>query len=995
MNPSHPVAHRQNLDCCVLIPARTLEDFPTDFDDSDARSTLAAWTVAWHPALIAAAKKVPSWYRADSPPEPDPEFGRTSDDEIQPTPRRLIFAPAPSIDWLPDGYQDRSQTAGAVWVTGPDRQSLLDQLAKLGHIPAQTTSLTLGNRTIDASDFYAASYAALQVEVMTRRLRYTSNLDQIHLQTRLVDAATAFLNQQTADAIAALHDVFDCLAEERDHYFSTDPYLIDLTLVVPSTLDDAAADPSIAASANAEDVNEDGANEDDGVLKTPVNVLVDADAIEKIGESSESDSDTKLLRRWMQQYQIGWAAGGVSSDVAFDLLNYPAAANAIKDARSKTAQCIGAAPRVYGGFACDTPADLIDVIATLGYQGVIPINFANGTGHQREAKVTVPVVSNNDELGGSDSNGIDALTAKPIDASSDAAFLAIGPQLGTSIDGGEIATALMVHWPGQGCDSFHDLRRIASWSLVLGRFWKIDDYFSLGEPAYHAAKWPPIGSSTLPGNDGPLNDSANPITRSADAFRQTATERQARLTDAIADLIDGSKIDGSEIDNDPSPTRIAKSVGLDATDTSGQCKLLINSLSIPSRLTANTSVAPVPSDHVYSSGRDTDDVGQESFRSQVDVPAMGYALVGPHSSNHATSSKTNTKTSVGRLGGWMRNRLLGRGRGIADGMRLQNEFMEVAISDKFAGIAGVYSGAARGNRFSMRLVAKSESIAGDSEIRCDRVRVLHSSPTNGQIEATGRLFLGDTEMASFANRFSLDSGSRLVHVDVDLTLNPSVQFSEDVWRECIASRVAVPEEASICRALIRDKVHRTQRRKMLAPLGLVVDEADRQTLITSDGYPLHQRLGERFYDTLLMVRGQANHRFRLRYGFDVTQPVATAWSGLVPTTQTSVAANFALPATGWFASVAPRDVVVSDMAVRKSTDGKLELDIELIATRGKTCTAKLQFFRDPTSARSVLPPASFAIEENVIRIPMRGHQVRRVVVSFNASSDAKSDEVSA
>lgn len=994
MNPSHPVAHRQNLDCCVLIPARTLEDFPTDFDDSDACSTLAAWTAAWHPTLIAAAKKIPSWYRADSPPEPDPEFSKTSDDKIQPTPTRLIFAPAPSIDWLPDGYQDRSQTAGAVWVTGQDRQSVLDQLAKLGHIPDQTTSLTLGNRTIDASDFYAASYAALQVEVMTRRLRYTSNLDQIHLQTRLVDAATAFLNQQTADAIAALHDVFDCLAEERDHYFSTDPYLIDLTLVVPSTLDDAVADPSIAASANADNANDDDANEDDGVLKTPVNVLVDADAIEKLGEASESDSDTKLLRRWMQQYQIGWAAGGVSSDVAFDLLNYPAAANAIKDARSKTAQCIGAAPRVYGGFACDTPADLIDVIASLGYQGLIPINFANGTGHQREAKVALPLASGSNELGGSDSNRIDALTAKPIDASSDAAFLAIGPQLGTSIDGGEIATALMVHWPGQSCDSFHDLRRVASWSLVLGRFWKVDDYFSSGEPAYHAAKQPPVGSSTLPGNDGPLNELADRITRSAESFRQAAIERQNRLTDAIADLIDGSKIDGSKIDQDPSPTRIAKSVGLDATDTSGQCKLLINALSIPSRLTANTSVAPVPSDHVYSSGRDIANDGQESFRSQVDVPAMGYALVGPHCSNHTTSSKTNTKTSVGRFSGWVRNRLLGRGRGIADGMRLQNEFMEVAISDKFAGIAGVYSGAARGNRFSMRLVAKSESIAGDSEIRCDRVRVLHSSPTNGQIEATGRLFLGDTEMASFANRFSLDSGSRLVHVDVDLTLNPSVQFGEDVWRECIASRVAVPEEASICRALIRDKVHRTQRRKMVAPLGLAVDETDRQTLITSDGYPLHQRVGERFYDTLLVVRGQANHRFRLRYGFDVTQPVATAWSGLVPTTQTSVAANFAVPATGWFASVAPRDVVVSDMAVRKSTDGKLELDLELIATRGKTCTAKLQFFRDPTSARSVLPPASFAIEENVIRIPMRGHQVRRVVVSFNASSDAKSDEVS-
>ena len=144
-----------------------------------------------------------------------------------------------------------------------------------------------------------------------------------------------------------------------------------------------------------------------------------------------------------------------------------------------------------------------------------------------------------------------------------------------------------------------------------------------------------------------------------------------------------------------------------------------------------------------------------------------------------------------------------------------------------------------------------------------------------------------------------------------------------------------------------------------------------------------------------MVRGQANHPYRLRYGFDVEQPIATAWSGLVPATQTSVASNFTSPTTGWFASVAPRDVVVSDMVVRTSPEGKMDLDVELIATRGKPCTAKLQFFRDPISASTVVPPESLEILENVIRVPMRGHQVRRVVVSFDASGDPQADEVPA
>ena len=56
-------------ECCVLIPVSTLEDFPSDLSDYDARSLLAAWTVLWNPHLLAQTEQIPTWYRADSPPE--------------------------------------------------------------------------------------------------------------------------------------------------------------------------------------------------------------------------------------------------------------------------------------------------------------------------------------------------------------------------------------------------------------------------------------------------------------------------------------------------------------------------------------------------------------------------------------------------------------------------------------------------------------------------------------------------------------------------------------------------------------------------------------------------------------------------------------------------------------------------------------------------------------------------------------------------------------
>ena len=214
----------------MLIPTATLEDFPSDLSDYEARSLLAAWTVLWDPRLLAQTEQLPVWYRADSPPDP---IGR-----------RLITVPASSIAQLPDHYEMRArESQECSWITGGSRDEMLaDEMIgglEFGELQWRELPVLLASqdRSVGVADFYAAGYAALQIQVMTRRLRYTSNLDEIHLQNRIVAAAKSFLGGDAKDAVEALHDVFDCLAEERDHYFSSDPHLIDLTLTSKSTVE--------------------------------------------------------------------------------------------------------------------------------------------------------------------------------------------------------------------------------------------------------------------------------------------------------------------------------------------------------------------------------------------------------------------------------------------------------------------------------------------------------------------------------------------------------------------------------------------------------------------------------------------------------------------------------------------------------------------------------------------------------------------------------------
>ena len=127
---------------------------------------------------------------------------------------------------------------------------------------------------------------------MTRRLRYTSNLDEIHLQNRLISAAKSFIEGKTDDCISALHDVFDCLAEERDHYFSSDPHLIDLVLTSESTIEGLLQIASeIAADTTSVDHEPADASDQSDVLPAPINILVDGKLCQTLARTSDSRTE--------------------------------------------------------------------------------------------------------------------------------------------------------------------------------------------------------------------------------------------------------------------------------------------------------------------------------------------------------------------------------------------------------------------------------------------------------------------------------------------------------------------------------------------------------------------------------------------------------------------------------------------------------------------------------------------------------------------------------
>ena len=1008
-------------ECCVLVPATNLEDFPSHLSDAEATSLLAAWTVLWHPSLLAEMEQLPTWCRADSPP-----------DVLD---NRLITVPLPSKEQLPEGFGDRAtKNKNCHWLEAVSRDAFLEQMPWDRLPKIQSEPLSCEPRDLSIHDFFAAGYAALQVQIMTKRLRYTSNLDELHLQNCAVNAAKAFLRGDAKTASDSLHDLFDCLAEERDHYFSSDPHLIDLVLLGPTTTSKINAilnsvtkpsifesisdsiptlEPEKASGPDADVVQGDGKVVGDGAvgasLPTPTNLLVDLDAAVAIGNLPTETLSS--LNDCIESGAIGWAGGGPGREVCFDVMTFSNAQAALQRSHEKFLSTIGKAPPVYARFSGSTPADLTATLVKLGYQGLVPIDFEGGTGFGDEAKVILQAAGSQ----------LEALTAKPMDASSDASFLTLGTRLGESIDRGEISTGLFAHWPEDSCQGFEDLKRVASWSLCLGKFWKIDDYFLEGEHPYHHGE----SQMVSPHSSRQLSDqvsagAANPISQLADEFSHAISSEQAALFAGMSELVSGKvlsvdsesslgaekntalteSIDNSRFAN--AASQFAEAIGATLATASSGAKseaaeiasardlLVVNPVSVGVRsevvLAGNLSDS---SEHIYAA-----DFASGVTRATIDTPGCGFVRM---------SSNDNKSLAKGSLAKKLKRGFFGGPKPLAEKDRLQNEFMEVNLSPSTGAVMGVYSGS-RGNRFSLRLVAATRDKSAEVEMKAETFRVTESTTRVGCIEVHGVLQRktgnGEEKVAGFRLEYRLRRGSRFLEVSGELV--PNVQLRGEPWANYLGLRMAVASESAICRSIVRDKLHRVRSRRLVAPSGLLVDEAERQTLVCGYGLPFHRRVADRFLDTLLFVSGETKHSFQVDYGIDVRSPVAACRSRSAGPVALSVMPGSSGPEIGWVCHVSPREVLLSALKIYPTAEGKLAAVVRVVQTQAKTAKVKLRFCRDVAAVclvddsvdqllsmnpeavneRASLQSAEIKFEGDLVQFGLPSHGISDVLIVF-------------
>jgi alpha-mannosidase len=896
----------------VLLPCHSLEDFPVHHEAAEAEGLLATWSALWHPALIASANRLPTWYRADSPP-----------DDLA---GRLIVVPEASESLLLAGWPARAKSEGAHLVRRLfDRRQI---------VAAALEPLDGGDGGVEpalADDFLAFGTGYLLTELLTRQMRYMSNIDEVQLANELRAAATAALAHDGDQSREHLRHAFEVLTEARERFYPVNSYLVDLTLV--------------AATTPGTELRDELAGD------TPTNLLFTGQVLERL---AANEPQTLEALRLALDHHTADVVGGEYDEAELPLLPPESLLEGFRRGLAAFERVLGRRPTVFGRRRFGLSPALPPILSQLGYQGALHLTLDDGQFPQSDQCKT--------RWEGFGAAAIDALCRLPLDAHAPASFLHLPRKIGESMDLDHVATVVFAHWPGRVSPFYTDLRRMAAYGPVLGKFITLSDYFSQTDRPGDLTRFKADQYRSPYLRQAIIREQPDPLSRCLDWHARRAVEQSRQSSEVFEQLAAGRKTPDLHVPASPEPAEAAHEAPLveltrqrdvaaarlaaslvGSKDGGQRGYVVVNSSSFSRRAgvdVSGLSSLPACQGPVLA-------VQQQGERklAVVEVPGCGLAWV--------------VAGSGGEPGK--------RGKPLAEERVLRNEFFELSVHPTTGGIRSIYIPGQRGNRISQQLglrLPAARPKPGDvwrdpdeearySRMLAETIEVTAAGTAFGEITSRGHLLdPEDRPLAAFVERLQVWRGVRTIGVEIELDVREEPRA--DPWNSYYAARFAWADEAAELSRSVAGTVQPTTNRRIEAPQFIEIREGEARTTLFTGGLPYHRFNGERMLDTLLVVRGESRRVFRLAIGIDVAHPAAAAAELQDPM---SVVAKEALaaPANGssWLFHLDVRNVLATHWEPTGEGGAPSGFRVRLLETAGRAGRVHLRSFRAPRVARQL------------------------------------------
>ena len=867
----------------VVLPCHGLEDFPVHVAGSQASSLLACWTALWHPSLIAMAGGTPRWESIDFP---------TNDYQ-----NALVVIPSVVGDRFEELISNLQESDRPQLITGATSRDEILQHASVAEIVATDTTAEI------AKDFFSLSYASLQIQLMTRQLRYSSTLDLEEMSRRANQAAQSAVAGNTETAKTELQRCFDLLLEEKTKYYPVPPQLLDLILMAPTTLG-KSIDRQLT-------------------LEHKQNLLLTGNLVQLLKTKNQTAFD--LVRRKIETKELH-IVGGMQNEIRSNAMSVESTLRQLTAGRETLHQEFEVTPTTFArrtaGFNSHWPA----ILKKFGY---------DGTSHYSMDESKVPQGSSPSVLWeGSDATTIGALTTPPINAADSAGFLGLGVTIGQELDSAHYANTVFAHWPARTCDYFEDLIRSQAFGSPLGRFIDFQTYLETAyDPGYSERYTPDEYQAEHLKQDVATGASdANPISRFTHYWRlyYRAMSAQNLITmlsvwgrldrRSAEDILERLSAVNMRIDelpqffSDEEREKCQNEIAAIQQDVVHEASMLptaddgeitiVNSLGFGTRF----NVEDMPD--VGPQKNNPPIAFADNGKLAVDVPAFGCVTV-----------HTNQKTDDGLAGE----------PSMVDGLAMKNEYFTVKADEATGGIRTVnLHSRRRTNLLTQQLayrLAKTREQHGHSVIRgsyskmvADKVNVEALSRIEARMISNGKLVDGETLLAEFEQQVTVRRGSS--RIDVRLQLEPLVPPKPLAWQSYLCSRIAwADESAEIFRGDMGTRA-RVIENRFCAPNFVQVDDGESSVTLLPHGLPYHKRSSSRMLDTLLQVAGEQQQNFEFSIAINDPLPMRSATVCLTPYHLLSSSAENQ-SVSGWIFYVNCKNVIVTSTRPKFDQQGAI------------------------------------------------------------------------
>jgi len=356
---------------------------------------------------------------------------------------------------------------------------------------------------------------------------------------------------------------------------------------------------------------------------------------------------------------------------------------------------------------------------------------------------------------------------------------------------------------------------------------------------------------------------------------------------------------------------------------------------------------------------------------------------------------------------------------------IRNEFIEVHINEATGGIARIKEFGRKPNRLSQQLALRfprERTVAGPtgeptertyySQMRCTSISVTSNGPALGEIVTSGTL--NDPQdgsiVAEFGQTVRVWRGRPFVELEIELR---AVKMPDgDPWSNYFASRFAWNDSAATLTRSVLGGAHGLQFERFESPHFLEIATESQRTTFLNGGLPFHRKTGPRMVDSLLIVAGETERRFRFGLAIDTDYPMRAAMDFLVPPTVVESPGGPPIAGTsGWLFHLDAKNVqILQFLPPRRSDsstivdggqpaaketeavrgdDGAFGFAVRLVETEGRQRPVRLECYRTPTEATRLdfqgRMLGQLPIVDDTVLIEMGAYEIVDVDLRFGAT----------